>query len=281
MLRRPYIDDPKSRLATWSGRFALFALAVVVLSIIIMRAGILEIQPALATFAAALVFAASAVLLAFAAFVAIWRQGLTGLGRAVLGLFLGSALLAYPAYLAYRANALPAITDVTTNTADPPAFDLLARLRPRGSSVYPRARAAPLQEAAYPDIAPLETEISAAIAYRVVLGVVTKRKWLIVDARPPAAPRRAGVIEAVSRTLIMGFRDDVAIRVSAAGAGAKIDIRSASRYGSHDLGANAARVRDLLADIDEAMANPPPEPRPEPAKKPAPARPAPAQPPKR
>src|SRR5262249_49173071 len=63
--------------------------------------------------------------------------------------------------------------------------------------------------------------------------------------------RRDGYIEAVARTLIMGFRDDVAIRVRAVGQGARIDIRSASRYGRHDFGTNAARVKALLDDIDE------------------------------
>ena len=51
----------------------------------------------------------------------------------------------------------------------------------------------------------------------------------------------------------MGFRDDVVVRVSAAGAGARIDVRSASRYGTHDFGANARRVVALLSDIDDAM----------------------------
>lgn len=268
-----------SRLATWSGRFALFALVTVVLSIIIMRAGILEIEPALATFAAALVFAALAVLLAFAAFVAIWREGLTGLGRAVLGLTLGLALLAYPAYFASLAAKLPAIADVTTDTADPPAFELLARLRPRGSSAYPGAAAAARQQAAYPEIAPIQTDIDVATAYRAVLKVVTDRKWLIVDAKAPAPPRRAGLIEAVARTTIMGFRDDLAIRVSAVGSGSRIDIRSASRYGKFDFGTNAARVRALLTDFDEALASPP-DPRAE--RKPAPRRPPDRhQPPKR
>lgn len=271
MLRRPFLDDPMSRLATWSGRFALFALVTVVLSIIIMRAGILEIEPALATFAAALVFAALAVLLALAAFVAIWREGLTGLGRAVLGLTLGLALLAYPVYFASLAVKLPVIADVTTDPADPPAFNLLARLRPRGGSAYPGATTAARQQAAYPEIAPIQTDIDTAIAYRAVLAVVTDRKWLIVEAQAPAPPRRPGMIEAVARTPIMGFRDDLAIRVSAVGNGSRIDIRSASRYGQFDFGTNAARVRALLTDIDEALASPPPDPRSE--KKPAPRRP--------
>lgn len=279
MLRRPFLDDPMSRLATWSGRFALFALVTVALSIIIMRAGILEIEPALATFAAALAFAALAVLLALAAFVAIWREGLTGLGRAVLGLTLGLALLAYPAYFASLAVRLPAIADVTTDLADPPAFDLLARLRPRGRSAYPGATTATLQEAAYPEIAPIQTDTEPAIVYRVALDVVTHHKWLIVDAKAPAPPRRPGMIEAVARTPIMGFRDDVVIRVSAAGAGSRIDIRSASRYGEIDFGTNAARVRALLTEIDEALASPA-DPRPE--IKPPPRRPSDRrQPPKR
>lgn len=271
MIRRPYYVDPMSRLATWSGRFALFALAVAVLSIIIVRSGILEIGPALATFAAALVFAALAVVLAFAAFVVIWRQGLTGLGRALVGLVLGLLLLAYPVYLGAVAFKLPEINDITTDPANPPAFDVLARLRPRGTSDYPGAKTAALQRAAYTDIVPLQEDASAAVSYRMALAVVTKRKWLTVDARPPA-PRRDGVIEAVSRTLIMGFRDDVVIRVRATGDGSRIDIRSASRYGKHDFGVNAARVRALLTDIDEAVSAAPPDLRVEPERKPAPQR---------
>ncbi len=90
MARRPsFGDEPVSQLAAWSGRLALFALAVAALSIVIVRSGILEIVPALATFAAALIFAALAVLLSFLGFVAIWRQGLSGLGSALLGLILG------------------------------------------------------------------------------------------------------------------------------------------------------------------------------------------------
>jgi hypothetical protein len=54
----------------------------------------------------------------------------------------------------------------------------------------------------------------------------------------------------------LGFRDDVAVRVRATQEGARIDIRSASRYGRHDLGANAARVRALIEDIDDVLAVP-------------------------
>jgi hypothetical protein len=270
MLRRPFVEEPMSRLAAWSGRFALFALAVAVLSIIIVRSGMLEIVPALATFAAALIFSVLAVLLAFASFVTIWRQGLGGLRYSILGMILGLALLAYPAYLGYRASKLPAIADITTDPANPPRFDVLARLRPRGRSNYPGAAVARAQQAAYPDIVSLEIDAPPKLVYDIALALTTARKWHVVDARPPAPGRRDGVIEAVARTLIMGFRDDVVIRVNAAGAGARLDVRSASRVGWHDFGANAARVRALLTDIDDAV-NATPEPRPAAEKKPQPA----------
>lgn len=271
MARRPLQGEPVSKIAVWSSRLAMFAFVVAALSIIIVRSGLLEIVPALATFAAALVFAGLAILFAFAGFVVIWRQGRSGLGRALLGLFLGLVLLAYPAYLGTRALKLPEITDVTTDPVNPPRFDVLARLRPRGRNDYPGPAVAALQRAAYPDVAPLDLDVPPKVAYDAALALVTKRKWYIGDARAPNLARRDGVIEAVARTPIMGFRDDVVIRVTPVGQGTRIDMRSASRVGAHDFGANASRIRSLLDDIDDVVGSAP-EPRsapkaPPPAKK--------------
>ena len=103
---------------------------------------------------------------------------------------------------------------------------------------------------------PLQLSVPAKTAYEAALTVVTKRKWLLVDTRPPGPGRPGGAIEAVARTPIMGFREDVVIRVSPQGNdAARVDVRSASRFGSHDFGANAARVRALLEDIDDASSN--------------------------
>ncbi len=65
-----------SKTASWAARIAFFALAVAALSIIIVRSQLLEIVPALATFGAALVLAGIAILLAFGAFVVIWRRAM-------------------------------------------------------------------------------------------------------------------------------------------------------------------------------------------------------------
>src|SRR5262249_37203625 len=200
MARRPFHDEPISKIAVWSSRLGLFAFVVAALSIIIVRSALLEIVPALATFAAALVFAALAIVLAFAGFIVTWRQGVSGLGRALLGLFLGLALLAYPGYLGFRAVRLPPISDITTDPANPPRFDVLARMRPRDRVDYPGPATAALQRAAYPDIVPLDLDVPVKVAYDAALALATKRKWSIGDARAPGPGRRDGVIEAVART---------------------------------------------------------------------------------
>jgi len=257
MVRRRIFEQPMSRLAIWARRTALFSLAATLIAIIIVRSGALDIVPALSTLAGALVLALVAILLAFAAGIAIWREGVGGVREAVTALLVGVALIAYPLYLGVKAYRLPAIYDVTTDPIDPPRFEAIARLRPRDANpvTYAGLYTAEQQRAAYSDIEPDLTNSSPQEAYDAALKVITKRKWHIVDARPPqpAAPRE-GRIEAVARTPILGFRDDVVVRVRATADGARIDVRSASRYGRHDLGANAARVRALIDDVDDALA---------------------------
>ena len=150
------------------------------------------------------------------------------------------------------------------------AAKALARLRVRDANptTYAGLYAAEQQRAAYPDVGPLGTNATVQAAYDAALAVVNKRRWRIVDARAPQAGRREGRIEAVARTPIMGFRDDVVIRVRAEPDGARIDARSSSRYGSFDFGTNAARVRGLMNDIEDAIRSQKPE-RPPPTQQPA------------
>jgi uncharacterized protein (DUF1499 family) len=259
MARRRISEQPTSRLAIWSRRVALFSLAATLIAVIVVRSGALEIVPALSTLAGALVLAILAILLAFGAAASIWKDGVGGVGEAVTGLVIGLALIAYPAYLGVKAYRLPAIYDITTDPIDPPKFEAIARLRPRDANpvAYAGLYTAEQQRVAYSDIEPDLTTASPQEAYNAVLKVIAKRKWHVVDARPPqgTAPRD-GLIEAIARTPILGFRDDVAVRVRATQEGSRIDVRSASRYGRHDLGTNAARVRALIDEVDEVLTAP-------------------------
>jgi Protein of unknown function (DUF1499) len=291
MVRRRVVEEPISRLAVWSLRLALFALAATLVAIIIVRSGALDVVPALSTVAGALLLGVIAILLAFAAGIVIWREGCGGVRQALLAVLIGGALIAYPAYLGVQAYKLPSIYDVTTDPIDPPQFDAIARLRPRDANpiTYEGLYAAELQHTAYSDIEPEDTSATPQEAYEAALKAITRRRWRIVDQRPPQQPAAThvadqrqqpheqaasdGIIEAVARSMILGFREDVVVRIRATSDGTRIDARSASRYGRNDLGSNAARVRDLIASIDDILSTPHPEKEPQPQTKPPPSQP--------
>ncbi len=70
--------------------------------------------------------------------------------------------------------------------------------------------------------------------------------WEIVAAAPLQYR-----VEATARTLMFGFKDDVVIRITPAENGSRIDVRSVSRVGRSDLGANAKRIRKFLKSLEE------------------------------
>src|SRR5213080_4781599 len=248
----PYQSEPVSSLASWARNLAVFSVVAVLVSIIIVRQGFLVMQPALATFFGALGCAVLSILVGLAAFVAIWQNGLRGMSRILLAMLIDVAILAWQ----YR--KLPAIHDITTDPIDPPRFEALARLRAgegANPAVYAGLYSGEQQRVAYPDIETVELEVPPQRAYEVTLALVTKRKWLVIDERPPQLPRRIGRIEAVARTPIMGFREDISIRITPDGEESRVDIRSSSRYFESDLGSNAARVSKLIEDINAAVDN--------------------------
>jgi CMP-2-keto-3-deoxyoctulosonic acid synthetase len=88
--------------------------------------------------------------------------------------------------------------------------------------------------------------------FNLVHEAVQRLGWTIVVNEAPGETG-AGRIEATDSTLIMGFTDDVVIQVKGDDAHAIIDVRSVSRYGMHDLGANAARIRTLFEEVTTAL----------------------------
>jgi hypothetical protein len=251
-----YQSEPVSRLALWARRLAVFSAIATLASLGIVRFGFLEMKPAMATFFAALGLAGLSILVGLAAFVAIWQTGARGMGAILVALLLDAVILAYPTYLAVQYRKLPPIHDITTDSIDPPKFETLARLRVgdgTNTAVYAGLYSAEQQRQTWPDIETVQLDVPAARAYTIALDLVTKRKWRIVDARAPQPPKQEGKIEAVARTLIMGFREDVAIRVLPDGNDAsRVDIRSSSRYFESDLGSNASRITKLIDDINAA-----------------------------
>jgi hypothetical protein len=249
-----------SLLARWALRLALFAIPVCAMALLIVRTGRIEWNAGLAALAGGLGIALLGILVGVTALAEIWHRGTYGAERAFAGVLIGIALLAAPAYYGLLAADLPAITDVTTDPADPPRFDgAVARRRPgENPTAYPGARFSALQAEAYPEIVPLKLDAAPDDVQIAALQLAAERGWRILDRG--ALPRGGGMtgrIELLDRTPVLGLADDIVVRIRPEGTGSRVDMRSASRIGTHDLGRNADRVRDFLRDLSARVASGP------------------------
>jgi uncharacterized protein (DUF1499 family) len=236
---------------TWSCRVALFSVALIATALVLHRLLGAPTPLALNIFKAAFAGAGGALLLGCVACLQIWRRGRGGASAAFCGIVTGLAIFAWPALYIPTVMVLPEINDVTTDPRAPPPFVTLAKFRVAGanSPAYPGEAFARQQAVAYPDLRPFMVDRSADEAFELAAEAVRRLKLRVVSEEPPRGPSGRGTIEAVDRTLIVGFYDDVAIRVEGDQRRARIDVRSASRYGSHDLGRNASRVRKILKEV--------------------------------
>jgi uncharacterized protein (DUF1499 family) len=161
-------------------------------------------------------------------------------------LVLGLVAAVPPLLLLAKAKAVPAIHDVTTDTADPPAFVGLAAARraaPNGFD-YGGAAIAAQQRTAYPDIKPLMVKAPPRDVVQRAIDAARGLGWEVTHS-----DAAAGRVEATETTYWFGFKDDVVIRVRPEGEGSRVDVRSVSRVGHSDLGANAARIRRFLSKV--------------------------------
>jgi uncharacterized protein (DUF1499 family) len=257
-MRRLIIEEPVSRPARWSPFVAWFAGAVTLMAVLLIRFERVEYPAGFTVLGAGLALALLAVLFSGLAFVRIWQEGRQGLGSAVRGLVIALAVLAYPSWFAVKAATLPKINDITTDTENPPAFSRSrAALEARGwrvpPDVPPEVREA--QREAYLEIAPLTLDVPPEEAFDLVRKAAENRGWTIIEAVKPGGRVGLGRLEAVDRTFLLRLPDDVTVRIRPRADGTRIDIRSASRIGTHDLGANAARIRAFLEEVSNLALN--------------------------
>lgn len=189
--------------------------------------------------------AATAISL-FALIVALRGRVRRGLVYGMHGIILGALVLGVPWFLITEGRQLPAIHDISTDTDNPPRFVAVLPLRKDAPNTaeYGGPEVAALQKAGYPDIAPLLLDVPPAAAYERALKTAREAGWEIVAAVP-----QENRIEATATTLMFGFKDDVVIRVTAFERGSRIDVRSVSRLGRGDLGANAKRIREFMKSV--------------------------------
>lgn len=239
-----------SKLAPWSRRIALFGAQVAILAAILHRFAGLPTPDATNLLAVGVGLALLGLLIAGISLVQIWRYGINGTGRAISGAIISLLVLAGPLWYLPDLLLRPKIHDITTNPRDPPRFEARVPDRPLDANNlrYLGAVAADQQAQAYPDIRPMTLDKSIEEVYDLVREAVQRMDWVVIAERKPGAGR-PGYIQAVAKTLVMGYEDDVAVEVAAGVGETQVNVRSVSRYGRHDFGANARRIRNLFAEV--------------------------------
>lgn len=158
---------------------------------------------------------------------------------AAIAVVLGLVAFGLPWNFRREARAVPPIHDISTDTDDPPLFVALAeRAGATNPSAYGGPEIARQQKAAYPDLNPIVLPDPPARAFARVLEAVKSLGWEVA-----ATDEQNGRVEATDTTKWYGFKDDVVIRIRPEGAGSRVDVRSVSRVGRSDVGANARRIR--------------------------------------
>jgi uncharacterized protein (DUF1499 family) len=174
-----------------------------------------------------------------------------GRGRAMAaaGLLLGALAFFLPWNWRRDARQYPPIHDITTDLRNPPLFVSVAPLRKDAPNPveYQGDSVATTQQKAYPDVRPLMMAMPVDSAFSLALRTAREMGWELVDQN-----RRDGRIEATATTPWMGFKDDVVIRVTSASGISRVDVRSKSRVGRGDVGANAKRVRQYIEKLRAA-----------------------------
>ncbi len=240
----------------WPVSVAWLALALLVLAALLMaaagpayRLGLLPLGDAFGllrygAYAAAGAAGVGLIALVVATYCRRLRAALAG-GLVIVAV---AGMMTVPWVHWQRAQQAPPIHDITTDTEDPPAFEALADAREAAPNAvdYPGETVARQQREAYPDIQPIDLDMSRDSALSVAEAAALDLGWELVSVT-------AGRIEATDTTTWFGFKDDVVIRLTETDDGVRVDVRSASRMGRGDVGTNAARIRKYREALERRV----------------------------
>lgn len=221
-------------LVNWLGYIAIALLVVLPLAILTVRSGAWQqglVLLALSSLAAALVLAMAVILMLLPRFVS-WRKAI-----ALRALYCIPGALIVITML--QAGNYPRIHDITTNLQDQPQFVAAqGRRGPTSNTLETASETFLLQAEGYPELATLIVMEPMESVFDESIRAATDLGWEIY-----LQDRNAGIIEAVDTTMLMGFKDDIVIRLRPLANGTEVDLRSVSRVGIGDFGANAKRIK--------------------------------------
>ncbi|OLL54017.1 DUF1499 domain-containing protein [Bartonella henselae] len=244
-----------SRAAIWSPRFGTLAFFILLFSILLQRFSVIDIVDFMILIVISACCVVVSLFLALKALYSLWVYGALGGMKALQGIIY-SLITATPLVLFFGFwFALPALYDVSTDTQKPPAF--FRTIRPRDALPLKSVLIgqAALQMSQWPEISGRRYDGSPDHIRDSVLNVLDAYGWPIVAQREFKGEEDEIYIETIAKTFYLGFISDIVIRLTNEGDTTFVDMRSASRYLSRDLGSNAAFIINFMDALDTEIAS--------------------------
>jgi len=235
-------------MGVWLRRLAIVCLLGFPAAVLGTRYGLFDYIVGLKMTAATLL--ASLVVFVIALIVMFWLRNRNPVGSksalaaalicAIPLLGIGSQLI--------KARGLPQIHNISTDLIDPPGFSKISQIRTSSDNPleYNIAELASVQQAAYPNIKTLYTDMTLGEAHRKALSLAEALGWEVVNEDVVT-----GLIEATETSVLWKFKDDIVIRLRNHGDRVAVDLRSVSRVGRSDIGANAERINAFLTAFEQ------------------------------
>jgi len=230
-----------------SFKLALASAFIMILAVSGHRTGFLTFQLALAGLAVGSLIALTAIVFGWIEIVRARKEKKAQTTPTAAGATLGFLIIMPVLITILSSIGAPMIHDIATDLEHPPEFIAIKALRSVTDNPLERSQSgnlAALQKQSYPDIKSLLIDRPLDMVFEQAVKLVKKRGWEVI-----VISAANGRIEATDTTPIMGFKDDVVIRVSRDANRTRVDMRSVSRVGKGDLGTNAARIRAFLNDL--------------------------------
>lgn len=230
---------------------AFFAAVLFVLSTLAHRFAVIGTPEFLWVLVIIAALAILSLLLGVLALRRVWVEDDAGTGAAFAGLLLAVIVLMPFMLGLYGAVTNPHLSDVATNGLDAPALTQAGA--ERTGAMNPVTPISPEQaaqmRAAYPELVTRVYDLPMGDMVQAVLRVAEARGFDALG-RQTTGPAGGTTLEFTGYSLLAGFPSDVAIRLRPDGQRTRVDMRSASRYGSHDQGENASRITGFLDALD-------------------------------
>jgi uncharacterized protein (DUF1499 family) len=260
-----------SQIARWPAVLIRVALIAAIVGLVLLivagpsyRLALLPLVPALLATALGFVSCLLAVVVGGIGWLFRGRSSLPPRRGTAVILAFAALVAVFGMVFLVRASGAPPIHDITTDVNDPPAFKAVLAARAATGAQNPadyrrteEVRGATLdvaaaQRMAYPDIRPIDNAEPPSMLMPLAERAARDMGWQIVVIDPAA-----GRLEATATTRYFGFKDDIVVRIRPTSSGTRIDVRSESRVGLGDAGANAHRVSIYLAKLGALIAQAP------------------------